>query len=77
MSATTRVFVKYSAGAYTAAIGKMRKSSTMSAETAVRRVADAYLAQFDGMVLVDVSCLSGSDYAGPETWEIEFKLEGE
>lgn len=36
--------VKYSAGAYTARIHKCRASSTMDAETAVRRAAEKYLA---------------------------------
>lgn len=53
--------VKHSAGAYTARIHKCRASSTMDAETAVRRAAEKYLA---GGTLV----LLGIEQSAPEVF---------
>lgn len=64
--------VKQSCGAYNCAIHKMRGSSTMSAETAVRRAAEKYV-KATGLVVKGLREKGVTDY-GAEVWEITLEM---
>lgn len=61
--------VTQSCGAYNCAIHKMRGSSTMNAETAVRRAGEKY-AKAAGLVMAGVTHIAGPDFNGREFWRI-------
>lgn len=65
---TITTTVRESCGAYNCAIHKMRDSSTMNAETAVRRAGEKH-AQAAGLALKGVR-LAGRPSQGVEVWEI-------
>ncbi len=67
-TATIATTVREYCDAYNCAIHKMRASSTMSAEAAVRRVGEKY-AKAGGLTLKDVR-LAGKPSCGVEVWEI-------
>jgi len=69
MKITLNARVKFSAGAYNCAIHKARGSSTMNAETAVRRAAERYVAG-GALAVAGVRYVSGTDVDGGQVWEV-------
>ncbi len=61
--------VTQSCGAYNCAMHKKRGSSTMNAETAVRRAAEKY-AKAAGLVMVGVTHIAGPDFNGRDFWKV-------
>lgn len=61
--------VTQSCGAYNCAMRKKCGSSTMNAETAVRRAAEKY-AKAVGLVMAGVTRIAGPDFNGREFWRV-------
>lgn len=69
MKVAINVSVKYSAGAYTATLGRCRASLTASALVAVERVVGRYLEDSSLRVTRDPVCIDGPDGKARELWQ--------